>query len=217
MDTGVLIQGLIVICMGFPLFYFGYLYVKKSQNEKLCRGAVAVIFRAPDKVWVRLLPFKNGLIQKPEGKYLHKKEKNLKIPWPEGGYVIPKGTKMPPIKWPINANGFVQATVGAIVIDVGNPIPREGDGNGVLARNHESPIDPSTILSIYNANTAEKIFLEYDKMLDGSAKKGGKISDLVPWIAIIGIGLILILVFMIYTNQGTMANDLNQMKGGLGY
>jgi hypothetical protein len=216
-DTGTLVIGLIVICMGVPLFYFGYTVYKKSHNEKLCRGAVAVVFRSPDKVWVRLLPIKNGLIQKPDGKYLLKREKNIKIPWPEGGYVIPKGSKMPPIKWPINANPAVQSSVGAIVIDVGNPIPREQVGNGVLPNNHESPIDPSTIMAIYNANTAEKIFVEYDKMLDTGVKKGGKLSDLMPYAALIAIGIVLVLVFMIYTNMGTMSNDINQMKGGFGY
>lgn len=208
MDTGVLIQGLIVICMGFPLFYFGYLYVKKSHNEKLCRGAFVCMFRGPDKAWMRLLPAKNGLIQRPQGKYLLKKEKNINIPWPEAGYVVPKDMRIPPIKWPVNGSTFVQATAGLLVYDIGNPMPREYQT--------DSPLDPDTINNIQDSKAASDVFGTLDDN-DKQSKKGGKISELAPWIAIIGIGITLILVFIMYTNVNTMSGDLNTIKGGMGY
>lgn len=212
-----IIQGLIVICLGLPLFYLGYMFYKKSHNEKLCRGAFAIMFRSPDRAWFRLLPCKNGIIQKPEGKYLLKKERNIRIPWPEAGYVVPKDTAIPPIKWPINASPFVQATVGMLVYDVGNPMPRPQAGLEPLGQDHESPIDPNTILSIYNANTAEKVFTEYDKMLDLGLKKGGKFGDLLPLIAIGLCAITLVLVFLMYTNMNSMAGDISTIKAGMGY
>jgi hypothetical protein len=208
LDTTTLIYGLVIIGMGFPLFYFGYLFVKKSQNEKLCRGAFACMFRGPDKAWVRLLPAKNGIIQKPKGKYLLKKEKNINIPWPEAGYVIPTNMRIPPIKWPINASPYVQAIAGLLVYDIGNPMPRE--------YKTDSPLDPDTINNIQDSKAAADVFDTLDNN-EKQTKKSGKLSDLVPWIAIIGIGIVLILVFIMYTNINTMAGDLNNIKNGMGY
>lgn len=208
MDTTTLIYGMVVIVMGIFLFYFGYLYIKKSQNEKLCRGAFACMFRGPDKAWIRLLSAKNGIIQKPKGKYLLKKEKNINIPWPEAGYVIPNNMRIPPIKWPINSSPYVQATVGLLVYDIGNPMPRE--------YKTDSPLDPDTINNIHDSKAAADVFDTLDNN-EKQAKKSGKLSDLIPWIAIIGIGITLILVFIVMTNQSNMANDINQIKGGMGY
>lgn len=209
MDTGVLIQGLIVICMGFPLFYFGYLFYKKSHNSKLCRGAYFCVFRGPDRAWSRVLPAKNGLIQKPHGKYLLKKEKNVNIPWPEAGYVVPKDMRIPPIMWPLNGSAFVQVPVGLLVYDIGNPMPREYVT--------DSDIDPDTINAIDDSKVARQLFTEIPDELDKGSKKGGKIGDLIPWIAIGLCALTLVLVFIMYTNVNTMAGDISTIKAGMGY
>jgi hypothetical protein len=212
-----LIQGLIVICMGLPLFYLGYIVYKKSSFAKLCRGSYAVIFRGPDKAWVRLLPAKNGLIQKPEGKYLLKKEKKINFSWPQGGYVVPKDTNIPYIMWPLTGSDSVKSPVGLLVYDIGNPMPRQGEGIDALGRNHSSPIDPDTIDAINDARIAREIFVDIPDELRKDAKKGGKLGDLIPWIAIGLCALTLVLVFIMYTNVNTMAGDISTIKGGMGY
>lgn len=226
MDTGVLIQGMIAICMGIPLFYLGYLVWKKSQNAKMCRGAYACMFRGPDKAWVRLLPAKNGLIQKPSGKYLLKKERGVRFSWPEAGYVVPKDMPIPSVMWPLTGSDFVKVPVGILIYDIGNPMPQINEGDNFTEEGGIKPlpksnlrnvIDPDTINNIHDADVARQIFIDIPNEMDKGAKGKGKVSDLMPYIILIAIGITLILVFMLYTNQGSMANDLNQIKGGMGY
>jgi hypothetical protein len=210
MDTVTLIYGLIFFGMGALLFYFGYIYWKKSQNTKMCRGAYACLFRGPDKNWVRLLPARNGLIQKPAGKYLLKKERKFNIPWPEAGYVIPKDLPILPIMWPLTGSDQVKCPVGLLVYDIGDPMPIQKRGDKYV-------IDPDTIDNIHDADVARQLFVDIPNELNKDAKVKGKLTDLLPYVIVIGIAGILILQFIIMGNQSTTVNDLNQIKGGLGY
>lgn len=205
----VLVDIIIVLVLGIPLFIVGNLVWKKSQNAKKARGSYVCVFRGPDRSWVRLLPARNGLIQKPEGKYLLKKEKNIDIPWPTAGYIVPKGMRIPVVEYPFTGSSFTKVSVGLLVYDFGNPIPR-----GYVT---DSPIDPETIDSIYDAKIAKDIFTTVPEELDKAGKKASGVSGFLPWIAIGLSGIALILIFMVYSNMGSMASNVDMIKKGLGY
>jgi hypothetical protein len=119
--------------------------------------------------------------------------------------------------WPLTGSDSVKSPVGLLVYDIGNPMPRQGEGIDALGRNHSSPIDPDTIDAINDARIAREIFVDIPDELRKDAKKGGKIGDLIPWIAIGLCALTLVLVFIMYTNVNTMAGDINTIKSGMGY
>jgi hypothetical protein len=204
----ILVDIIIVLVLGVPLFLVGQLTWKRSQNARKCRGAYLCLFRGPDRSWVRLLPARNGLIQKPAGKYLLKKEKVLNIPWPEAGYVIPKDMRIPPIEYPFTGSSFTKVTVGLLVYDIGNPMPR-----GYVT---DSEIDPSTIDAINDSKIAMDIFSTIPNELRKDEKKSGG-TTILPWIAIALSGIALILIFIVLTHQGSIASNVDTIKKGLGY
>lgn len=208
--NAVLVYIVILLVLGIPLFIMGNMVWKRSQNAKKARGAYVCIFRGPDRSWVRLLPARNGLIQKPEGRYLLKKERNINIPWPEAGYVVPsKDFKIPVIEYPFTGSSFVKVSVGLLVYDIGDPMPR--------GYSKSSTIDPDTINAIYDSKIAREVFIDIGNEMENADKKKGGLGGFMPWITIAGIGIALILILIIFNKQGTMAGNIEVIKKGLGY
>jgi hypothetical protein len=207
--NAILIYIVILLVLGIPLFIIGNLVWKKSQNAKKSRGAYVCIFRGPEKTWVRLLPARNGLIQKPSGKYLLKKEKNLDIPWPTAGYVIPKGMRIPLVEFPFTGSSFTKVFVGLLVYDIGDPEPR--------GYSEDFSTDPDTINNVHDSKFARELFIDIPNEMENGEKKKGGMGGLLPWVAIALSAIALILIFIIYTHQGSMASNVDVIKKGLGY
>lgn len=213
LSMGTFVVIIFMMIIGLPCLFVGFLFWKRSQNQKRAHGALLCVFKGIDKWWVRLLQVEDGQIKKPEGKYLKKSEIGKKIAWPESGYIAPMSTL--PILWPIGAMSILQVPVGLAIYKVGNPKPQPVDDSFPA-------VTADTISAIHENKVVQDVFRNIQREASlqlGGGKKGkgeGLKANLMEYIVVGGVIGSAVLVFICLTKITSLEQELIQIKQLLG-
>lgn len=191
---------------------------KRNKHAKLCQKGYYCILIGPDRVWMKVLPAENGLIVQPQeedrGKFYKKGE--IKIPWPEEGYIVPTEGPVPTVSYPIEASSYTQVPVGMLIYHVGCSMPlgydEEGKftGYGVM-----SGAAPEIIAALFKSKDTVNLFGKATNESPETPQVQQKsniwnIILMIGIIAVIGVGVLGLIAT--YSN----AEILNSIKNGFG-
>jgi len=153
--------GFIILALAAGFGIFGGIALKRSKHAKLCQKGYYCILIGPDRVWMKVLPAKDGLIVKPQGEDIKKfyKKGEPEIPWSQEGYIVPKIGPVPTVSYPIEASNYTQVPVGLLIYHVGCSMPLGYDDKGKFV-GYGTLIGaaPEVIAALFKSNDTVKLF-----------------------------------------------------------
>jgi len=214
-----LVVGIIILVLVLVAGGFGGTTLKRSKNAKLCQTGYYCILIGPDRVWMKVLPAKNGLIVKPEGenkkKFYNKKEPE--IPWSQDGYIVPRVGPVPTVNYPIEANSYTQVSVGMLIYHVGCAMPLGYDEEGKFC-GYGTLLGaaPEIIGATYKSQDTMDLFSDSTNESTGTNQNNSK-SNVWNIILLIGILAAILVGILIYVKVSGTAGGVNTIKNGFGF
>ena len=207
--------GALVLILVLVVGGFGGIYFKKSKNAKLCQGGYYCVLIGPDRVWMKVLPAKNGLIVKPEGDNVKKfyKKNEPEIPWATNGYIVPKEGPVPTIPYPVEASSSTQVSVGMLIYHVGCAMPLGYDEEGKFCGYGKLiGAAPEVIGATYKSQDTMDLFNDSANDNPNTPVVTSKFN-IVNILTLVGVAAIIILCILIYV---AVTGGIGDLKNGFG-
>lgn len=156
-----LFVGFIILTLVIIAGIFGGIALKRSKNAKLCQKGYYCILIGPDRVWMKVLPAKNGVIVQPQGEDIKKfyKKGEPEIPWSQEGYIVPKEGPVPNVSYPIEASTYTQVSVGMLIYHVGCSMPLGYDKDGkFVGYGTLSGAAPEIVAALFKSDDTIRLF-----------------------------------------------------------